>query len=159
LAHAAGLVSADRWQRLQTLEEEIARANDFLATQFHEGNKLEQLLRRPEMDWAQLCAIAPDAAALNLSPRAQTQVTIETKYAGYIRRQTAQIAKQARLANVPIPMAFDYHAVPQLRTEAKEKLSKIAPRDIGHAQRISGITPADLAVVILYLEDPSRIAS
>ena len=159
LAHAAGLVDDDRMQRLQTLEEEIARAAALLSTKFHEGNKLEQVLRRPEMDWAQLCAIAPEVAALNLSPHAQAQVTIETKYAGYIRRQTSQIAKQARLAAVPIPAEFDYHAIPQLRTEAKEKLAKIAPRDIAHAERISGITPADLAVVLLYLEDPSRVAS
>ena len=159
LAHAAGLVDDERMQRLQTLEEEIARAAAFLSTKFHEGNKLEQVLRRPEVDWAQLCAIAPEAAALNLSPQAQAQITIETKYAGYIRRQTSQIAKQARLAAVPIPAEFDYHAVPQLRTEAKEKLAKIAPRDIAHAERISGITPADLAIVLLYLEDPSRVAS
>ncbi len=159
VAHAAGLVGAERWQRLQALEAEIARATELLSSKFVDGNKLEQILRRPEMDWNGLCAVSPDAAALNLSPRAQSQVTIETKYAGYIRRQTSQIAKQSRLANVPIPATFDYHAVRQLRTEAKEKLSRIAPRDIGQAERISGITPADLAVVILYLEDPSRVAS
>jgi len=159
LAHEVGLVDGERWQCLQDLEEEISRATALLSTKYHEGNKLEQVLRRPEMDWATLCELSTDVAALELSPRAQTQVTTEMKYSGYIRRQTSQIAKQARLSKVPIPASFDYHAVPQLRNEAKEKLAMVNPRDIGQAERISGITPADLAVVMLYLEDPSRIAS
>ncbi len=159
LAHRAGLVGAERWNRLQSLEEELTRATAVLTTTFQEGSKLEQILRRPEITWKELSELSPAARDLNLSERAESQITIETKYSGYIRRQTSQIEKQARLSGVPIPTAFDYHAVPQLRPEAKEKLSKVNPRNIGQAERISGITPADLAIVMLYLEDPGRMAS
>lgn len=158
VGHETGLVSHQRWEQLQALEAEMDRATALIGSKFHEGVKLEQLLRRPENDWSALCEISPEATALKLSLRAQTQIEVETKYAGYLRRQTAQIKKQARLARVPIPKGFDYHALPQLRTEAKEKLAKVTPRDIGQAERISGITPADLAIVMLYLEKPSRAA-
>lgn len=159
LGAKVGLVQEQRQNALSRLEAEIATAMKLLSTKFYEGAKLDQVLRRPEIDWSALCALVPEAAELQLSQRAADQVTVETKYSGYIRRQTAQIAKQARLSEVPIPAAFDYHAVPQLRTEAKEKLAKVSPRNIGQAERISGITPADLAIVMLYLEDPKRVAS
>ena len=77
---------------------------------------------------------------------------LEAKYAGYIHRQTAQVERFQRLESKSIPSTFDYTAVPQLRTEAKEKLTRIRPGSVGQAGRISGITPADLAVLLIYLE-------
>ncbi len=81
------------------------------------------------------------------------------KYAGYIRRQQLEIERQAKLHGVRIPETFDFRAVAQLRNEAKDKLSRVRPRDLGQAGRISGITPADLAVLMLYLKEPGRLAS
>jgi tRNA uridine 5-carboxymethylaminomethyl modification enzyme len=80
------------------------------------------------------------------------QVVLEAKYAGYVERQAMQVEKFQRLESKTIPAYFDYTAVPQLRIEAKEKLSKTRPKNLGQASRISGITPADLAVVLYYLE-------
>ena len=94
---------------------------------------------------------------LELSDRAINQVVIEAKYAGYLRRQLGQIEKQAKTRNLPIPTNFNYQAIPQLRCEAKEKLTLIQPQNLGQAERISGITPADLAVVMIYLDNPQKL--
>ena len=74
------------------------------------------------------------------------------KYAGYINRQAAQVERFQRLESKTIPASFDYAAAPQLRAEAREKLSRIRPTSIGQASRISGISPADLAVLLIYLD-------
>jgi len=76
---------------------------------------------------------------------------LETKYAGYVERQAAAVERFQRMESKVIPAHFDYAAVPQLRAEAKEKLSRVRPASLGQASRISGITPADLAVVLFYL--------
>ena len=79
------------------------------------------------------------------------QVVLETKYAGYIDRQAVQVERFQRLESKPIPAHFDYAAIPQLRTEAKEKFTRIRPTNLGQASRISGISPADLAVLLVYV--------
>ena len=96
---------------------------------------------------------------MNISRLAAEQITLETKYAGYIRRQRAQIERQDDVHAAVIPDAFDFFAIPQLRAEAKQKLSRIQPRSVGQASRISGITPADIAVLIMYVKEPQRFAS
>ena len=85
------------------------------------------------------------------SPDAIEQVVLEAKYAGYIDRQAAQVERFHRLESRPIPASFDYAALPQLRFEAREKLGRIRPTSLGQASRISGICPADLAVLLTYL--------
>ena len=80
------------------------------------------------------------------------QVTLEAKYAGYAQRQLAQIERFGRLESKRIPETMNYQALPQLRFEAREKLARIRPQNLGQAGRVSGITPADLATVLMYLE-------
>jgi tRNA uridine 5-carboxymethylaminomethyl modification enzyme len=152
-----GLVGEDRWQRFQAHEAAIQRADQRLTTRRHQGATLQEWLRRPEVDWEQLCLLDPDLAALEIPRLAQEQVCIETKYAGYIRRQTSDVERQAKIHAVRIPETFDFHAVPQLRSEAKEKLSRIRPGNLGQAGRVSGITPADLAILMLYLGRPHQM--
>lgn len=149
-----GLVAADRWERFSEHDLEVRRGIEFLQKHRHEGPTLEEWLRRPEMDWAGLHEIAPGLAELALSARASEQVVIETKYAGYIRRQEIDIARAEKTNSIRIPEAFNFRGVPQLRHEAKEKLTRVQPRDLGQAGRISGITPADLAVLMVYLKRP-----
>ncbi len=146
-----GLVSDERWQRLQRLEAEIEEARGVLTRIYHEGATLETWLRRPENEWEHLAEMSPDLALLVISPSAQKQLTIETKYAGYIRRQTTEVSRQQRTQSVKIPPAFSFLAIPQLRIEAREKLERVRPTDLGQASRISGITPADLTVLLLHL--------
>ena len=96
---------------------------------------------------------------MQITDRAAEPVEIETKYAGYIRRQASTIEKQSNLENVRIPETFDYLAVSNLRAEAREKLQKVQPANLGQASRISGITPADIAILMLHVKEPSRMAS
>src|SRR5918912_3364990 len=93
----------------------------------------------------------PGLPALGTPPDAVEQVVLEAKYAGYIGRQAAEVERFRRLEGRPIPAHFDFAAVPQLRAEAKEKLGRIRPANLGQAGRISGISPADLAVLMIYL--------
>ena len=154
-----GLVSDDRWSRFQTYEGEIARAVSVIREQRYHGSTLEECLRRPEVDWVRVSELSAAAAALDISARAKDQVVIEAKYAGYIQNQMSEIARQEKVKLVKIPDTFDYEAIPQLRREAKEKLTSIRPQNLDQAGRVSGITPADLAVVMIYIRNPSRLAS
>ena len=119
------------------------------------------LLRRPEVTYAQLAEIESVRAAEWMSvpgaderlvEQVQMQLAVQAKYSGYIHRQAEQVERFQRLEGRPIPPHFDYAAIPQLRAEAKEKLTRVRPMNLGQASRISGINPADLAVLLIYLE-------
>lgn len=154
-----GLVSPDRWQRLQQHEADIARGMQLIEQIRHQGATLEEWLRRPETTWEHLESISSEAAGLGLSALSRQQIQIETKYAGYIKRQASDIDRHQKIQVVRIPETFNFQAVPQLRREAKEKLSKVRPVDLGQAGRISGITPADLTILLLYLKEPERLVA
>ena len=151
LGRRVGLVTDEDWDRLQRKQQTMAVLTEQLQNHRHGQDTLEKILRRPDVDWNQLCELKPILRAFNSSPTAVEQVVLETKYSGYIDRQAAQVERFQRLESRPIPTHFDYAAVPQLRAEAKEKLSRIRPTNLGQAGRISGISPADLAVVLMYL--------
>jgi tRNA uridine 5-carboxymethylaminomethyl modification enzyme len=154
LGRRAGLVTDDSWSRLQAKERAIAEVADYLRSRRHGPDTLEQWLRRPETDWARLCELDPGLKARAIAEDVAEQVTLETKYAGYVERQAAAIERFQRMEGRPIPAHFDYSAVPQLRAEAREKLSRIRPASVGQASRISGISPADLAILLVYLGAP-----
>jgi tRNA uridine 5-carboxymethylaminomethyl modification enzyme len=147
-----GLVDEARWQRFTQKEQAIERLCDYLRRQRHQGDSLETWLRRTEVTWEQLLAMHPPLAEWGGHAAAREQVILEAKYAGYIARQAEQVERFQRLEDKRIPVTFDFQAVPQLRIEAREKLSKIRPTTLGQAGRISGIHPADLAVLMIYLD-------
>jgi tRNA uridine 5-carboxymethylaminomethyl modification enzyme len=147
-----GLVDDDAWARLQSKEQAIVYLSDYLRTHRYDGDTLETWLRRTETTWEQMIAMEPVLAELPTPADARAQVELEAKYAGYIARQAAQIERFGKLESRSIPAHFDYSGVPQLRAEAREKLGRIRPATLGQASRISGINPADLAVLALYLE-------
>ncbi|MDA0833016.1 MAG: tRNA uridine-5-carboxymethylaminomethyl(34) synthesis enzyme MnmG [Planctomycetota bacterium] len=153
-----GLVSDERWESFSRHQSDIERANAFLIHHRHHGLTLEEWLRRPDYDWQALHQLAPEISELNVTPRASAQVSIEVKYQGYIRRQSREIAEQSKVEVVKIPETFDFRAVPQLRAEARDKLTRVRPRNLGQAGRISGITPSDLTVLMLYLHQPERLS-
>jgi tRNA uridine 5-carboxymethylaminomethyl modification enzyme len=150
LGRRAGLVDDTAWARLQKKEESIARLSRLLRENRHDGDTLETWLRRTETTWEEIVAWCPEVAGF--APDVVEQVMLEAKYSGYIHRQAAQVERFQRMENKAIPAHFDYAAVPQLRAEAKEKLSRVRPANLGQAGRISGISPADLAVLLIYLE-------
>ena len=125
---------------------------DYLRQNRHEGDSLETWLRRTEVTWEQMTAMHPALLDQPITDEVREQVVLEAKYAGYIGRQAAQVERFQRLESHAIPAHFDYAAVPGLRAEAKEKLTRVRPATLGQAGRISGINPADLAVLLIYLE-------
>ena len=109
-------------------------------------------LQRTGVEWADVCGRHPALRVWDARPDVVEQVVLEAKYSGYIDRQAAEVERFKRLEDRRIPTTFDYSAVPQLRHEAREKLTRIKPASVGQAGRVSGITPADLAVLLFYLE-------
>ena len=150
MARRVGLASEARWRRLQEKEAAIARACELLQSHRADGVPLAKYLRRPEVHWRDLVRRLPLLA--EISPEAADQVVYDTKYAGYVARQQQQVDRQQRLANKRIPRSFDFRCISHLRTEAREKLARIRPDDLAQASRISGITPADLALILAHLE-------
>lgn len=150
IAAKFGLVDADRGQMVEDKEQEIARVKSVIAKKRTGDITLEHLLRRPETVWDELVSVCSELG--EVSPEVHQQVTYDVKYSGYVARQQTIIDRRRRLAEKTIPEQFDYQSMTHLRNEAKEKLSKVRPVNIDQAQRISGITRADIDQVMLKLE-------
>ncbi len=144
-----GIVETERYERLVRKEADIAAALEILEREHCEEGSLSKLLRRPEIGWPDLVARAPALAAF--PPSVAQQVCHDVKYAGYITRQDVEIARQERLSQKRIPLTFDFASILHLRAEAREKLSRVRPESLAQASRISGITPADVALLVLHL--------
>lgn len=169
IGHEIGLISEERYQQLLykkfQIKEEINRLIDttvgasekvqtFLkshkSTPLQSGSTLAELLKRPELSYDLLNEIDDNRPEL---PRdVAEQVNIELKYDGYINRQMRQVDQFIKLETKKIPDNIDYHDVYSLRKEAEQKLSEIRPTSVGQASRISGVSPADISVLLVYLE-------
>ncbi|HEY2909016.1 MAG TPA: tRNA uridine-5-carboxymethylaminomethyl(34) synthesis enzyme MnmG [Gemmataceae bacterium] len=152
LGRRIGSVSQEAWERFEAKERAIGELQAELKKNRSAGDSLETWLRRTEVDWADLCERHPALRDWDDRPEVVEQAVLEAKYSGYIGRQAAEVERFQRLENKRIPATFDFAAIPQLRVEAREKLHRIRPASVGQASRISGITPADLAVLLFYLE-------
>lgn len=152
LGRRVGSVGEAEWERYQRKEQGIEELQSYLASNRSDGDSLAMWLRRTEVDWANLCQRHAALRAWDERPAMVEQVVVESKYRGYIDRQAVEVERFRRLEGKPIPPHFDYIAVPQLRIEAREKLTQVRPASLGQASRISGITPADLAVLLFYLD-------
>ena len=169
LGHEIGLISDERLSAMETrqaqiraevsrLEKTVAPPNDktnaFLEAHGTSpialrGASLADLLRRPQLCYEDLAEIDPAPSSL---PRPVTeQVEIQIKYEGYIRRQLKDIEEQRRLEDSPLPPDIDYLAIRTLRTEARQKLQAVRPETLGQAGRISGVSPADVGALMVYL--------
>lgn len=114
----------------------------------------QELLMRPELSYDALMEIAPPEEPL--PPDAREQVEISVKYAGYIRRELAQVEQFRKMERHRIPEDIDYYAVPNISKESREKLTRILPASIGQASRITGVSPADIASLLVYLKNYSK---
>ncbi len=167
-----GLVTEERWRRYQWKKAQIESAlaalrdriispsretNEKLAAaglpDIHEALRLFDFLRRPESSYLKL---QPVFDLPMVSDEAARQVDITITYDGYIRKQQEQVDRQEKLENRLLPEDIDYQQVPSLRDEAREKLAAIRPRSLGQAGRISGVSPADVSVLLVYLERQRR---
>ena len=169
IGHDIGLVSDAEYEHLLEKEAQInaeierlekatiggtPKVQELLAryesTPLKSGTTLAELIKRPELDYEKLAEI--DENRPELAFDVQEQVNIEIKYEGYIKRQMQQVAQFKKLEGKKLPENFDYAQVNSLRKEAVQKLNKIQPSTIGQASRISGVSPADISVLMVYLE-------
>ncbi|MDN0042849.1 tRNA uridine-5-carboxymethylaminomethyl(34) synthesis enzyme MnmG [Mediterraneibacter glycyrrhizinilyticus] len=169
IGYEVGLIDEERYQRLlkkeRMIEEETERVNhtnigtsekvqevlkSYGSTPLNSGTTLAELIRRPELSYDKLAAI--DDNRPDLPYDVEEQVNINIKYDGYIRRQMRQVEQFKKLENKKIPDNIDYNEIKSLRIEAKQKLSQIRPASIGQASRISGVSPADVSVLLVYLK-------
>ena len=169
IGHEIGLVSDEDYERLlvkiRQIEEEIDRlkgttigATEFVqkfleienSTLLKSGTTLAELVRRPELSYEKLAPL--DALRPSLPADVREQVNIEIKYEGYIKRQMQQVAQFKKLEGRRLPEHFDYSSVKSLRREAVQKLNQIQPETVGQASRISGVSPADISVLLVHLE-------
>ncbi|MCX7886499.1 MAG: tRNA uridine-5-carboxymethylaminomethyl(34) synthesis enzyme MnmG [Verrucomicrobiae bacterium] len=141
-----GLVDNARWQAFQQkkflIENEVAR----LHSTFAGNSSYAEILRRPEVTYKQLPIASPD-----LPEEVWQEVEIQIKYEGYIANELEMIQRRASFERMPIPGSIQYHAIPGLRYEAREKLQRFRPDTIGQASRISGITPADIGILQVWI--------
>lgn len=153
LADRLGLAEPHRAARLAAKQAEIEATVGLLAARRINGTALTDLLKRPEFGWDDCLAAVPELATV--SRDAATQIENDIRYAGYLALERERIERQRRLGERLIPEGFDFTAVRHLRAEAREQLARIRPRTLAQAGRVSGITPADLALVLVHLEDRS----
>ena len=118
--------------------------------QVRNGAKLADLLRRPRITYEELAPFDPERPALDAAVR--EQVEIQLKYAGYITRQLRDVAEFEKEEARALPPGIDYASIGGLRLEARQKLARIRPQNLGQASRISGVSPADIAVLLIWLE-------
>ena len=172
LGRKIGLVSDDRWERFQksqtAVDAELARlktatvspaeANPYLeslgSAPTDNRQSLADLLKRPEVTYENLAAIDPNRPALSAHER--SKVEVELKYAGYIEKQLAQIERFKKLEDKALPADLDYLNMDGLRIEARQKLDAQRPLSVGQASRISGVSPADIGVLLVTLEKMRR---
>ena len=150
IGHAIGLVSDER---MAAVEEKYAAVDREIKRLTHTGTaegRLVDLLRRPENTYDSLAAVDPNRP--ELSTEVTEAVEISVKYQGYIDRQLRQVAEQRKMEDRPLPADLDYLSMEGLRLEARQKLDQIRPLNLGQASRISGVSPADIAVLMVMLE-------
>jgi tRNA uridine 5-carboxymethylaminomethyl modification enzyme len=147
IGYEIGLLPERHFKTFQAKETAIHTEINRLSKIFHQFDSLAKILSRPEMKYAGL----PDRNP-NLSEDEIQQVEIAIKYAGYIERQGLEIEKFHSLEDKGIPTTFDFTRVPSLRLEARQKLSKIRPATLGQAARISGVSPADISILMVSLK-------
>jgi tRNA uridine 5-carboxymethylaminomethyl modification enzyme len=154
MADQLGLITPQRRDRFGAKLAHIDRAMEILKRSRVETVPGDVYLRRPEVDWTHMCDRVGELHCID--PQAAQQCLYDIKYEGYVGRQRSEVAKQQRAADKKIPAWFDYASIGPLRSEAREKLSRIRPLNLDLAKRISGITPADIALVLAHLESSSR---
>ena len=169
IGHEVGLINDERYnwvcEKKKLIAEEIDRVNTvkigankevqeilqkYNSIPLTNGTTLAELIRRPELDYDKLAPI--DKSRPELSYEVTDQVNILIKYDGYIKRQVKQVEHFKKLENKKLPTDFDYNEISGLRIEAQQKLNLFQPLNIGQASRISGVTPADISVLLVYLE-------
>lgn len=153
IGYKLGLVDADRFNRFSEKLESIERAKRAVASLRIGDVPGDKYLKRNEVTWSELLEKFPESLA-QFPEEIGLQVEYDIKYEGYVARQQVQVERQQRMMDKKIPSDFDYLSIVSLRNEAKQKFTRVRPLNLDQASRISGITPADISLVLSYLENP-----
>jgi tRNA uridine 5-carboxymethylaminomethyl modification enzyme len=145
---------------LGRLEKVLVKADDEInatlreleSSEIAQATTLSAFLRRPEISYLDLDRLVHGGADLGLPPEVREQVEIQVKYDGYIKRQLSQVEQHKKIEEKGLPETLDFSQIYGLSREAREKLLKHKPHSVGQASRISGVTPADISVLLVYLE-------
>ena len=154
IGYQLGLVDQTRYDRFCEKLERIDQAKRAVASLRIGDITGDKYLKRNEVTWESLLEMFPESLAA-FPTEIGLQVEYDTKYAGYVARQHVQVERQMKMMDKKIPLDFDYTTIISLRNEAKQKFSRIRPLNLDQASRISGITPADISLLLAYLENPS----
>jgi len=172
-AWALGLASQQRYeemqQKVQMVETELNRLKETILTPevinpllkakgtsgVKTGLSLLDALKRPELNYTDLQTVDPNPAS-GLPPSVITQCEVQVKYKGYIDKQMKTVEQFRKMEHRMLPQHIDYHQISGLRIEARQKLSQHRPLSLGQASRISGVSPADISVLLVYLEQQRR---
>ncbi|MEK7700009.1 MAG: tRNA uridine-5-carboxymethylaminomethyl(34) synthesis enzyme MnmG [Planctomycetota bacterium] len=146
-----GLISNEQWHTLQEKEREIAEILTYLGKKNVGADSLAKILSRPDRTFDDVLSLDNGLRQRPISKEVREQVEIEVKYKGYIERQYTQIEKFKKMEDLRIPAWIDYSNISEIRTEARQKLTKIRPVSLGQASRISGVSPADISILMIYL--------
>ncbi|ODS33438.1 MAG: putative glucose inhibited division protein A [Candidatus Scalindua rubra] len=146
-----GLINKNQWSKLLEKEKVVSETIEYLEHKKNGADSLAKLLRRPNMNFGDLLELDSDLRKKNISIPIQEQVEIEIKYKGYIDRQKQQIEKFKKMEGFLLPSQFCYDGIPGLRNEARQKLDRFRPVSLGQASRISGVSPADISILMVYL--------
>lgn len=147
IGYEIGLLPERNYRKFQVKQDAILRELDRLSKTRVGQDTIEQLLRRPEVSYRDL-----PHSDYSLAEEVTLQVEIAVKYAGYIERQGLEVERLRSLEDKEIPIGLEYNIVPGLRTEARQKLAKVMPKTIGQATRISGVSPADVSILLVWLK-------
>ena len=154
--HRYGLINKKQLTELLEREKSISETIEYLEYSKRGEDSLLKLLKRPNMCFKDLLEIDSDLRKRNISVPVQEQVEIEAKYEGYINRQKQQIEKFKKMEKLSLPPYFHYDSIPGLRKEAQQKLDRFRPVSLGQASRISGVSPADISILMVYLMSKSK---
>jgi len=154
--HQYGLISDEDMAKVNAKEAAISRAIGALKKETRHGRTLASILRRPESSLADVAALCDNPALRDLPDDVAEQVEIDIKYEGYLTRQKAEIAEFRRMEGFRLPENFDYASIAEMSREAREKLSRVRPRSIGQARRISGVRPADITALLIHFRSRSK---
>ncbi|MCF6158614.1 MAG: tRNA uridine-5-carboxymethylaminomethyl(34) synthesis enzyme MnmG [wastewater metagenome] len=147
-----GLISEQQWNKLREKERTIREVLSYMDKKMIGPDTLTKVLSRPDVTFSHLLAIDPEINRRQIIKETQEQIEIEVKYKGYIERQEIQIEKFKKMEDFKIPSWLDYNTIAELRKEARQKLSHIRPVSLGQAFRISGVSPADITILMIYIE-------
>ena len=154
IGYEYGSVSEERYQKYLEKKQHVDDELDRLKKVKHEGVSLYELLGRPENSYDELAPFDPERPELTKTEK--TEVEVEIKYAGYIRKQIHEVEKMRNLESKKLSEDIDYNSIWGLRLEARQKLSQIKPITVGQASRISGVSPEDINVLLVWLEKEYR---